>query len=102
MYGKHHSEESKRKISLAHVGKKGLLGEKNPMYGKHQSEEMKKKLSKALAGENGANAKLTWKQVNEIRNLYSTGNYSYRQLGVMFNIYLTTIAKIVKNAIWKV
>ena len=43
-YGEHHSEESKRKISIA------VTGEKHPMYGKHHSEESKKKISEAHAG----------------------------------------------------
>ncbi|MGN0246521.1 MAG: NUMOD3 domain-containing DNA-binding protein [Lachnospiraceae bacterium] len=65
MYGKHHSEETRKKISESN---KGLLsGDKNPMfgirrtgkdhpmYGKHLSEETKKKLSNALSGENNPN-----------------------------------------------
>lgn len=39
--GKHHSKETKNKLSEAHKG------EKNPMYGKKRSEETKKKISKA-------------------------------------------------------
>ena len=43
--GKHHSEESKKKMSLA---KKGMyIGEKNPFYGKTHSEETKRRLSEA-------------------------------------------------------
>lgn len=43
--GKHHSEESKKKMSLA---KKGMyIGEKNPFYGKHHSEETRRRLSEA-------------------------------------------------------
>jgi len=40
--GKHHTEETKRKISEA------LKGEKSPWYGKHLPEEFKKKLSKKI------------------------------------------------------
>ena len=39
--GKHHSEESKKKMSEA------KKGEKHPMYGKHHSDESKKKISEA-------------------------------------------------------
>ena len=43
--GRHHSEESKKKMSLA---KKGMyIGEKNPFYGKTHSEETRRKLSEA-------------------------------------------------------
>ena len=48
MFGKHHSEETKKKLSDSH---KGLLsGEKHPMFGKHHSEETKKKLSDSHKG----------------------------------------------------
>jgi hypothetical protein len=45
MYGKHHSEETKKKMSAS------LKGEKHPFYGKHHSEETKKKMSEAKKGE---------------------------------------------------
>ena len=48
-YGKHHSEETKQKMSKA---KKGKYGENNPMYGKHHSEETKQKMSETHKGEN--------------------------------------------------
>lgn len=41
MYGKHHTEEAKRKISENHANNKG---ENHPMYGKHLSEEVKQKM----------------------------------------------------------
>lgn len=41
-YGKHHSEETKKKLSAS---SKRFAGENNPMYGKHHSEESKKKMS---------------------------------------------------------
>ena len=48
MFGKKHSEETKKKMSAS---KKGLQsGEKNPMFGKHHSEETKKKISNAKKG----------------------------------------------------
>ena len=46
MYGKHHSEETKEKISKSSNNK----GEHNPMYGKKHSEETKEKISKSLKG----------------------------------------------------
>ena len=45
--GKHHSLETKRKISEA---QKKYCGEKHPMYGKHHSEETKQKISIANKG----------------------------------------------------
>lgn len=56
MYGKHMSEESKRKNSESHKGKKpsnetrmklseSRIGSKNPNYGKTISDEQRKKLA---------------------------------------------------------
>lgn len=46
-YGKHHSNETKKKQSEI---KKGA---RNPNYGKHYSEEERRRLSELLSGENG-------------------------------------------------
>ena len=48
MYGKHHTEETKNKISQSKNGKYG--GENNPMFGRHHSEDTKNKMSKAKKG----------------------------------------------------
>ena len=63
IYGKHHSGDTKNKISISNLGKKhseesknkisiALSGENNPFFGKHLSKEHKKKMSIALSGEN--------------------------------------------------
>ena len=85
MYGKHHTEESRRKISMNHANMSGennpfynknhteetrqkmkdnhydCSGENNPMYGKHLSEETKRKIGEAnkgkYAGKNNPKAK---------------------------------------------
>lgn len=49
MYGKHHSEETKIKISKNHSDNSG---EKHPMYGKHHTKEAIEKISEASKGEN--------------------------------------------------
>ena len=43
-YGKHHSEDTRRKISDA------MKGENNPQYGKHHSEDTRRKISDTLKG----------------------------------------------------
>lgn len=66
MYGKHHSEESRKKMSEVKKGKsmskehydklsKAFKGEKNPFYGKHHSEEQRKKWSEMRKGMPSAN-----------------------------------------------
>jgi len=46
-------------------------------------------------------AKLTEDQVLEIRRLYKTGNYIYKDLGAMFGVHYTLIGYIVNRKIWK-
>ena len=46
-HGKHHSEETKMKISES---RKKYVGENHSMYGKHHSEETKMKISESLKG----------------------------------------------------
>lgn len=55
MYGKHHSEESKKNMSEGRIKfyqdhPDFMSGENNPMYGKHLSEEHKRKISEKMKG----------------------------------------------------
>lgn len=54
LYGKHHSEEAKRKMSEKKKGK--YTGENHPMYGRHHSKEARKKMSENHANFKGENA----------------------------------------------
>ena len=65
MYGKNHTEESKKKMS---ENRKDTSGEKNHFYGKHHSEETKEKLRKnAIEKKLRPNARLSEKDVFEIK-----------------------------------
>lgn len=63
MYGKHHTEERKRKWSESRKGEKNgmygkgylLKGEKNYWYGKHLPEEVRRKISESRQGEKNHN-----------------------------------------------
>lgn len=48
MFGKHHSEESRKKMSKSQIGLKA--GKNHPMFGKHLSEEHKKMMSGLYKG----------------------------------------------------
>ena len=67
MFGRHHTEDAKKKVSIANKGRvlseehkkkiskanKGkLCGSKHPNYGKHLSSETKNKISNSVKGEN--------------------------------------------------
>jgi predicted GIY-YIG superfamily endonuclease len=103
------SEEQKVKVSNSKKGKKlklsdeqrGLMSERRKgvpsgMLGKIASDETRKKMSDAHKG-NSCRAKFTMLQVNEIRHLYSTGNYTYKQLSEQFKVGISTICAIIKN-----
>ena len=62
--GKHHSEETRRKISEASKGRtlseehrkklsESLSGENNPFFGKHHSEDTRRKISESCKGKPG-------------------------------------------------
>jgi len=48
--GYRHSEEARKKMSENRKGKGGMKGSLHPLFGKHRSEDVKKKLSRAHTG----------------------------------------------------
>ena len=104
MYHKHHTEETKIKLSESHKGKhhsettrtkikestkgkpkseehrkkisEAKTGEKHPMYGKTFSDEHKRKISEALKGENHPNFGKHWS--DEVRQKMSDGHKGKR------------------------
>lgn len=46
-------------------------------------------------------AKLNEKDVRQIRKLYNTGKYSYKELGTRFNVGKFTIANVINYKTWK-
>jgi len=127
--GMRHSEETKKKVGAAHIGKviskrhraiiskfhKGKTlsketrkkislsqkGEKHWNYGKKRSEEAKRKTSIANRGEGNPKVKLTSKEVLEIRRLYKTTKISHRELAKKFNVSKSSIGYIVNRDTWK-
>ena len=69
--GKHHSEESKKKIS------ESLSGEKAYWYGKHHSEEYGKKISQSM----GVNGILQFSKDGEFIAEYPSIKEAERQTG---------------------
>lgn len=51
-------------------------------------------------GEKNYFHKITEQDVKEIRQLYKTGNYTYRQLGKMFGLYEDHVSHIVRGLAW--
>lgn len=49
----------------------------------------------------GPSSKLTRENVNEIRNLYSTGNYTQAEIGRKFGVNQTNVGSITRGKTWK-
>lgn len=105
-FGKHHSIETKNKISSIHKGKKlsKIHREKigNSGKGKHLGpldEERKKKISKTLTGKpNLHDRKLTEEQVLEIFSL--KGKLTQNQLAEKYGVKPSTINNIHNGYRW--
>lgn len=79
--GYHHTDDAKLKIS------KSIIGVKRSLVFKENLRQHKQKI--------------TLLQANEIRVLYNTGNYTAKQLGIMFGISSTSIKNILSNKTYK-
>ena len=82
--GWHPSEESKLKNSLSHIGLQ--CGNKNGMYGKHHTEEAKRKMSANKKGKNSGIDNVGIKPVYSINfhKIFLGPTYVEKELGINF------------------
>src|SRR6202000_1122876 len=69
--------------------------------GRIVSEDTRKKMSEAQSGEKHSQAKLTEKDVLEIRAKYIAGKYGYVKLSKEYNVHDETIRDIIKRTSWR-
>ena len=106
-FGKHLSEETKKKISFANIGRKHSelfkKGCAERSRGKTHilSEESKEKLRQANSAEKAGGAKLSWQEVIEIRDLYAHKIMSQRKLAKEYGICRTQVIRILRYYSWK-
>jgi len=81
-YGGKHSKETLKKISASGKGHKMSEHQKRILMENHYS-------------------KLTWEQVREIRQLYTSGRYTQKEIAKIFNVCRPNITYIVNNKTWK-
>jgi group I intron endonuclease len=68
--------------------------------GKHVRVKTKEKISKSISAENHPRAKLTWVDVNEIRE--NKDKLTRVEQSIKYNVYITAIHKIIHNQSWKI
>ena len=87
------NEETRRKIGLA---SKGRITKEI-----HQKMINTRILNKSSCKEKNPMSKLKQLQVEEIRKLYKTGEYSQNEISKMFNISQANVGRIVNFVTWK-
>lgn len=72
----------------------------NPMK-KEENKQIGKDNHMYRISENHHNAKLNWDKINKIRQERKENDTSYQKLADKYNVYLSTIAKIIRNELWQ-
>lgn len=94
-YGHCHTEETKKKISIANSGEKnywyGVTGENNFHYGKVRSKETRKKMSIAKLGEEVYYQRL--KDVEEIEKVWGWKSKLARKWNIPWSAVFTFIKR---------
>jgi hypothetical protein len=86
MFGKKHSEETRKKISYKRIGK-------------YHSEETKKKMSENRKGEDNSNSILTTVKVIQIKMLFKLG-FKNIEISKLYDVAPNTISDIRNEIHW--
>jgi group I intron endonuclease len=109
MFGKSPSDETRAKLGhkkenhpnwMKQLSKDTKNKISDSLSGRKLSEEHKEKLSKRLSA-NPNNAKITLAIAGKIRELYSTGEYSHKELADKYGIKKSQVGNIVNNISWR-
>jgi group I intron endonuclease len=92
-FGKHHTDEAKKKVSEANKGNTAFLGKQHTQ----NTIELMKSNSR---GEGNNAAIINEATVMEIRNKYATGNYSYKKLAIEYGLKKHHVGDIIRGTIW--
>ena len=104
MYGKHHTEEAKQKMSDANLGDKnymrGKLGKLCPNFGKTHSDKTKQLMSAANSGEKAYQATITDAIAKLIKIRLSEG-LKVKIISIEFNTTVNVVNHIRSGKSWK-
>ncbi len=67
----------------------------------NNADMIKKGRARKAKGEELPFSKLNTSKVRQIRNLYKTGKYTMRELGIMFSVSHTPIVSLINRKTWK-
>jgi hypothetical protein len=104
--GYRHRAETIEKIRRIQTGRKrghveALSGANHPMYGKHHTEQSRVKNKLSHPPDASPTSKLSWSQVNLIRERYSQGGCSHRTLAREFGVSHRVIGRLLRNELWQ-
>lgn len=106
-FGKTHTLKTKEVLRKMVTGRKALLETRQKISisnkekgGWNKNTDATTKYLPILRGESNSAAKITEQQVIKIRDLYAAGNYTFIELGKLFNISNVSIANIVRRKTW--
>lgn len=88
-----HSCDNRRCVNPAHLRPGTHLDNMRDMYSKNRRQ--------CRLGEDHPNSKLTWEQVNSIRQEYAAGGTTFQKLGRKYQVDQTLIHRIVRGIAWK-
>lgn len=98
-YGKHHSEETRKKLSLSKMGEKNpMYGKKTFWYGKHLPEDVRKKLSESKKGQIPWNKGIPMKEESKLK---ASLNSPKRGMTWYTNGQVNIMAKECPDGFWK-
>lgn len=107
-YGKTHSIETKEIMRQKALGRKHspearikMKTSNKPPGGWNKGTNATTKFLPITRGEENPASKITKEEVIKIRELYSTGNYTFVDLAKQFSISNVSIANIVRHKTWK-
>lgn len=96
-----YTEERKLRVKGSHIGIKNSESTRAKLRGRHHTDEAKRKISLAVSGEKRKTSKLTENGIRDIRFRYAAGGITQRELGLEFGVNPSVISRVTHGKAWK-